>query len=83
MAVSIKGKVKASFLSAGNSARERSDGAGGGVRSGMSGMGALYRKEMSDHIHSKRFLIVLLLILLTTGCQPSQSLVQLFITNGR
>ena len=66
MAVSIKGKVKASFLSAGNSARERSDGAGGGVRSGMSGMGALYRKEMSDHIHSKRFLIVLLLILLTS-----------------
>ena len=32
----------------------------------MSGMGALYRKEMSDHIHSKRFLIVLLLILLTS-----------------
>ncbi|EFC97624.1 hypothetical protein CLOSTHATH_04177 [Hungatella hathewayi DSM 13479] len=32
----------------------------------MSGMGALYHKEMSDHIHSKRFLIVLLLILLTS-----------------
>ena len=29
-------------------------------------MGALYHKEMSDHIHSKRFLIVLLLILLTS-----------------
>lgn len=33
----------------------------------MSGMAALYRKEMSDHIHSKRFLIVLVLILLTSG----------------
>lgn len=33
---------------------------------GMSGMTALYRKEMSDHIHSKRFLIVLALILLTS-----------------
>lgn len=32
----------------------------------MSGMAALYRKEMSDHIHSKRFLIVLALILLTS-----------------
>lgn len=32
----------------------------------MSGMTALYRKEMSDHIHSKRFLIVLALILLTS-----------------
>ena len=33
---------------------------------GMGGMTALYRKEMSDHIRSKRFLIVLGLILLTS-----------------
>ena len=32
----------------------------------MGGMAALYRKEMSDHIRSKRFLIVLGLILLTS-----------------
>ena len=32
----------------------------------MSGLGALYRKEMADHIRSKRFLIVLCLILLTS-----------------
>lgn len=35
-------------------------------RSIMSGLGALYRKEMADHIRSKRFLIVLCLILLTS-----------------
>ena len=28
--------------------------AGGGIRL-MSGLGALYRKEMADHIRSKRF----------------------------
>lgn len=39
--------------------------AGGGIRL-MSGLGALYRKEMADHIRSKRFLIVLCLILLTS-----------------
>ena len=33
---------------------------------GMQGLAALYRKEMSDHIRSKRFLIVLALILLTS-----------------
>lgn len=32
----------------------------------MSGLGALYRKEMADHIRSRRFLIVLCLILLTS-----------------
>ncbi|MCC8025426.1 MAG: ABC transporter permease [Clostridium sp.] len=32
----------------------------------MGAMEALYRKEMSDHIHSKRFLIVLGLIVLTS-----------------
>ena len=32
----------------------------------MSGRGALYRKEMADHIRSRRFLIVLCLILLTS-----------------
>ena len=39
--------------------------AGGGIRL-MSGLGVLYRKEMADHIRSKRFLIVLCLILLTS-----------------
>ena len=36
------------------------------ARRGMGAMEALYRKEMSDHIHSKRFLIVLGLIVLTS-----------------
>ncbi len=31
-----------------------------------SGLSAIYQKEMADHIHSKRFLIVLCLILLTS-----------------
>ena len=32
-----------------------------------SALGALYRKEMSDHIRGKRFLIILLLVLVTTA----------------
>lgn len=75
MAVSIKGRVKASFLSAEMNAAGKSDGGTGNSqnRQGrvcrqlrMSGLAALYRKEMSDHILSKRFLIVLCLILLTS-----------------
>ena len=67
MVVSIKRKIKDSFLSEGNSGKNMSDG-GARVRpcKGMGGMTALYRKEMSDHIRSKRFLIVLGLILLTS-----------------
>ena len=57
MTVSTIRKIKGSFPSEGS--RKES-------RGGMSGMAALYRKEMSDHIRSKRFLIVLGLILLTS-----------------
>lgn len=32
----------------------------------MSGLQALYQKEMADHIRSRRFLIVLVLIVLTS-----------------
>ena len=65
MVVSIKRKIKDSFLSAGNSGNNMPD-KGAQIRpcNGMGGMAALYRKEMSDHIRSKRFLIVLGLILL-------------------
>ena len=67
MVVSIKRKIKDSFLSAGNSGNNMPD-KGAQIRpcNGMGGMAALYRKEMSDHIRSKRFLIVLGLILLTS-----------------
>ena len=67
MVVSIKRKIKDSFLSAGNSGKNMPD-KGAQIRpcNGMGGMAALYRKEMSDHIRSKRFLIVLGLILLTS-----------------
>ena len=60
-------KNKGFLLSEGNSGKNMSDG-GARVRpcKGMGGMTALYRKEMSDHIRSKRFLIVLGLILLTS-----------------
>ena len=67
MVVSIKRKIKDSFLSAGRSGKNISGGgAKTGPGKGMGGMAALYRKEMSDHIRSKRFLIVLGLILLTS-----------------
>ena len=61
MVVSIKRKIKDSFLSAGNSGKNMPD-KGAQIRpcNGMGGMAALYRKEMSDHIRSKRFLICLL-----------------------
>ena len=41
-------------------------------------MGALYRKEMADHIRSKRFLIVLCLILLTS-CASVYGAVSVFL----
>ena len=51
MVVSIKRKIKDSFLSAGNSGKNMPD-KGAQIRpcNGMGGMAALYRKEMSDHI---------------------------------
>lgn len=63
MAVQIKRNLKNPFPLAGNSGKTQTSRK---REWGMSGMTALYRKEMSDHIHSKRFLIVLALILLTS-----------------
>lgn len=47
---------------AGRMANRETKGAG----SKSSGLMVLYRKEMADHMHSKRFLIILLLILITS-----------------
>ena len=58
MTKAIQGKIKASFPGIGKIGNEKPE------RS--YGLGALYRKEMADHIRSKRFLIVLFLILLTS-----------------
>ena len=58
MTETIQGKIKASFPGIGKIGNEKPE------RS--YGLGALYRKEMADHIRSKRFLIVLFLILLTS-----------------
>lgn len=58
MTETIQGKIKASFPGIGKNGNEKPE------RS--YGLGALYRKEMADHIRSKRFLIVLFLILLTS-----------------
>ena len=58
MTKAIQEKIKASFLDIGKNGNEKPE------RS--YGLGALYRKEMADHIRSKRFLIVLFLILLTS-----------------
>ena len=52
MEMIMKEKIKHLFPSKGNSAG--------------SGLMALYRKEMADHIRSRRFLIVLALILITS-----------------
>jgi len=54
-------KIKAFFPSKGDKEQ-----GGSCTWQGMGGLEALYRKEMSDQIHSKRFLIVLGLILLTS-----------------
>ena len=58
MTETIQGKIKAFFPGIGKIGNEKPE------RS--YGLGALYRKEMEDHIRSKRFLIVLFLILLTS-----------------
>ena len=52
MVVSIKRKIKDSFLSEGNSGKNMSDG-GARVRpcKGMGGMTALYRKEKIGRAH--------------------------------
>ena len=64
MAVSIKGKTKASLLSAENSARERHDSTGGSLRTGDERYGEPYTtRKCQTTFTAKRFLIVLLLIL--------------------
>ena len=58
MTASILEKAKDSFR-AGKKNEEKPAGS-------LTGLGALYRKEMADHIRSKRFMIVLALIVLTS-----------------
>ncbi|PNV60570.1 ABC transporter permease [Clostridium sp. chh4-2] len=57
MEMIVKEKIKHLFPSEGNDS--------GRIQAGC-GLAALYRKEMADHIRSRRFLIVLALILLTS-----------------
>ncbi len=70
MTVSIVRKAKASFHLADRSSSKKQP-EGKGKRTGhrefyLNGIRALYRKEMADHIHSRRFAIVLGLILITS-----------------
>ena len=68
----VQEKIQASFPVIGRNAEEggpqpqRADGKGVSQPQRSFGLGALYRKEMADHIRSRRFLIVLILILLTS-----------------
>lgn len=70
MTVSIVRKAKASFHLADRSSSKKQP-EGKGKRTGhrefyLNGIRALYRKEMADHIHSRRFAIVLGLIFITS-----------------
>ena len=66
MKAETAGKQSVSESSARTGSEARETGSRTGGASAHSGLYALYRKEMADHLHSGRFLIVLALIVLTS-----------------